>query len=126
MPLSAYTVTGPVAPLTQSFAKRMVAKYVSGGVIVFDETNLRNRYTLMKKFVLTVQVQDTPSQGHQVEFYNKAGNRVSGGISDVDGKVTGVFASTDPVTAIVKDKAGGDSYNSLIRTDLLPVPFDVR
>ena len=62
MPLSAYTVTGPVAPLTQSFAKRMVAKYVSGGVIVFDETNLRNRYTLMKKFALTVQVQDTPSQ----------------------------------------------------------------
>ena len=126
MPLSAYTATGPVALLTQSFAKRMVAKYASGGAVVFDETNLRNRYRLMRKFALTVQVQDTPSQGHRVEFYDKAGNLVSGGISDVDGKVMGVFASTDPVTAIVKDKDGGDSYNSMIRTGLIPVPFDVR
>lgn len=128
MALSIYTATGIVSPsqITSGMPKPMVAKYVSGGAMVFDETNWRSRYYLMKKFALTVQVQDVPSQGHQVDFYDARGQKVSGGVSDANGKVTGVFGSTEPVTAIIKDKVGGDDYNSMIRTGLVPVPFDVR
>lgn len=128
MALSIYTATGVLnaGQVSQSLPKPPVARYVSGGAFAYDETNLRNRYTLMKRYTMTVQVQDVPSQGHRVDFYDQRGSLVATGVSGADGKVTGIFGSDEPVTAVIKDKPGGDDYNSMIRAGLIPVPFDVR
>lgn len=127
MPLSIYTASGPVAPVTQGVPRQYPAAAVIGSSgFVFNPNNLRHRYALMRRYTLTVQVQGVPSPGHRVRFIDGAGNMVSGGISNAQGLVTGIFVSSDPVTALIEDKPGGDSYNTMVRAGLIPVAFDSR
>ena len=80
----------------------------------------------MHKFRLVVKVQGVLSQGHTVDFMDANGKRIGGGITDVNGEVLGLFDSPAKVTALIHDKVGGDSYNTMIRRDLQPVPYAVR
>lgn len=129
MPLNAYTVTGKSnLHNTAGHIDKIIHRSVSsnGVSVIGRPKNLIDRYKVMHKFRLVVKVQGSLSQGHMVDFMNTNGKRVSGGITDVNGEVIGLFDSPAKVTALIYDKAGGDSYNTLIRRDLQPVPYAVR
>lgn len=127
MPLSIYSATGPLDPVSRGTVRRLPAAAVVGASgVVLNPNNLRDRYVLMRRYTLTVQVQGVPSSGHRVRFINARGEVVSGGVSNALGLVTGIFNSTDPVTALIEDVPGGDTYNTMVRTGLIPVQFDSR
>lgn len=128
MALSIYSATGPIgaSAVTKSLPKVVFNKVSSGFCPLLNENNLLDRYVNLRKFSMTVQVQGVPSSGHKVTFMDKQGRIIDVRESNVSGVATGVFAGVGEVTAVIEDKAGGDIYNSMIRTGLVTVPFDVR
>lgn len=126
MALSAYLAYGlpDASASTVGFPKPKFK--LTMGLPVYNPDNLVDRYVLMRRFDMLVQVQGVVSEGHEVLFFDADMKLVAKGISGAGGTLAADLPNLPTVTAIVKDKAGGDIYNSIVRTGLVTLPFDVR